>query len=618
MNRQIRQTMIGHQFCANTDGGIFALEIPLNQDGQYLFLIALESCSDKVLMVGMSMSPVTGNVIVLGSLEIWAGVREACIDQCNSKISKFSRAITCAFLETGNLPKDLNFLFVIIILASIGSATSAQAQVTNGDFSSGGTGWTTNAPADSTLSYAGNQLTTVSDNNGGANSRTYASQSLTTTDPGFLSALLVNYTTTDVDLGQWDYPSVLIGPTFYWLTTAGGITTTAASGVDNDDAPITLTMRTTLTAGTRTIGFGVTSVDSQLGPGTAIWDDIDFQELTQSPGAQSVDEDNVLTLSGANAPQVATNSGATSMTVTLTVTNGVLDLSTTAGLTITSGGDGTATVTFNGTPAAINTAMAGMTYTPTADYNGAATLTFTATGGGLTDTDTVAITVNSIPDYAFTINKVADLANVTIPGQVITYTITVTNTGDTALTSITFTDDVDQNGSSTALTPTGPTGDGGVVGTMEVAEVWVYTATHAVTQAQMDDGNDLVNTGTFNPTEMAAQSDTATTTITTNPSISVTKTADLDTNVPAGQTVTYTYVVTNDGNQTIASISLADLHGGSGPAPSPGSETLTDNIPLGDSTDAASNGIWDSLAPGDIATFTGTYVVTQQDVDTLQ
>ena len=55
--------------------------------------------------------------------------------------------------------------------------------------------------------------------------------------------------------------------------------------------------------------------------------------------------------------------------------------------------------------AAINTAMAGMSYAPTANYNGAATLTIltsdlgnTGAGGPLTDTDTVNITVNAVND----------------------------------------------------------------------------------------------------------------------------------------------------------------------------------------------------------------------------
>jgi len=51
----------------------------------------------------------------------------------------------------------------------------------------------------------------------------------------------------------------------------------------------------------------------------------------------------------------------------------------------------------------------------------------------------------------------------------------------------------------------------------------------------------------------------------------------------------------------------------------PTSETLlTDNLPLADSIDAAADNSWDELGPGDVVTFTATYTVTQNDIDTLQ
>ena len=104
------------------------------------------------------------------------------------------------------------------------------------------------------------------------------------------------------------------------------------------------------------------------------------------------------------------------------------------------------------------------------------------------------------------------------------------------------------------------------------------------------------------------------------PGLAITKAADKTVNVSVGELITYTYVVTNTGNTTLSNVSLNDVHGGSGLAPVPTNESLSvDNNTTGDSTDgAANNGVWDTLGSGDEITFTGTYTVTQNDIDTLQ
>jgi len=105
-----------------------------------------------------------------------------------------------------------------------------------------------------------------------------------------------------------------------------------------------------------------------------------------------------------------------------------------------------------------------------------------------------------------------------------------------------------------------------------------------------------------------------------NPELTVTKVAIPDADVEVGQTVTYQYEVTNTGDVTLTDIDLSDVHGGSGSFPDPGSEMLiSDAVPTGDSIDpGGANGIWETLAPGDIVRFTSSYVVTQEDVDNLQ
>jgi hypothetical protein len=118
------------------------------------------------------------------------------------------------------------------------------------------------------------------------------------------------------------------------------------------------------------------------------------------PGGQSTNEDIALVFStgNGNAIQVSDVDG-TDQTVTLSVTNGVLSLSGTTGLSFTTG-DGTAdaTMTFSGTQTAINTALNGLGYTPTANFNGSELLQIVTSDGTLSDTDTVAITVNAVND----------------------------------------------------------------------------------------------------------------------------------------------------------------------------------------------------------------------------
>ncbi len=99
------------------------------------------------------------------------------------------------------------------------------------------------------------------------------------------------------------------------------------------------------------------------------------------------------------------DAGTGTARVSLGATNGTLSLAT-DGLTFATG-DGTAdaAMTFTGTLATINAALAGLTYLPNLGYLGADTLTVaiddqgnTGTGGSKTATATSAITVNNVND----------------------------------------------------------------------------------------------------------------------------------------------------------------------------------------------------------------------------
>ncbi len=117
--------------------------------------------------------------------------------------------------------------------------------------------------------------------------------------------------------------------------------------------------------------------------------------VNTAPAAASVAEDAVLAFTGARTVSVADTDSA-SLSVSLTVGQGVLAVPAGAGVTIT--GSGTGAVTLSGSPAAVNAVLAGLTYTPGANYAGGDTLSIVTSDGSLSDTDSVAITVTPVDD----------------------------------------------------------------------------------------------------------------------------------------------------------------------------------------------------------------------------
>jgi uncharacterized repeat protein (TIGR01451 family) len=210
-----------------------------------------------------------------------------------------------------------------------------------------------------------------------------------------------------------------------------------------------------------------------------------------------------------------------------------------------------------------------------------------------------------------------------IPGQSagdrIDYTVTVLNAGNVSISSVTLADPL--------LTLTYASGDAGQPSILDVGETWTYTGSYTLTLADIDNNGggdgDIDNTVTINATAGAVPvtaTASASTPITPSATLSVAKTASVTSGVKPGDTITYTYVVTNGGNQTVTAITLNDSHDGSGPSPVPTAEQLTSDLRTpGDSTDATpGDGTWSVLAPGDSVTFTATYTVTQTDLDTRQ
>ena len=114
------------------------------------------------------------------------------------------------------------------------------------------------------------------------------------------------------------------------------------------------------------------------------------------PGAQSATSNVALAITGTSIADAESNN----QTVSLSVSHGTISAASLVGLT--GSGNGTGTWSYSGTIAAINTAIATLTYTSTTDYEGSDTLTINSTdsGGGAAAQQTVAITVDWIPSSA--------------------------------------------------------------------------------------------------------------------------------------------------------------------------------------------------------------------------
>ncbi|MBK8457072.1 MAG: hypothetical protein IPL47_08200 [Phyllobacteriaceae bacterium] len=238
-------------------------------------------------------------------------------------------------------------------------------------------------------------------------------------------------------------------------------------------------------------------------------------------------------------------------------------------------------------------------------------------------------------------------ATFTDAGDTVTYTYTITNTGNVSLGAVAITDPgptFDGNPlGGTWVAPTLTSGDTDSDNRIDPTETWVYNTTYTLVQGDVDNALGVTN-GVSNTASVATQDPdavpvttpgvcptcTAETTITGTPTLAVTKVATYDLgagvvtadgttdNVPVGTVITYTYTITNTGPVTIDNVTLADAHLGTGtvPVPDPDGATLTDNLPAGGSSNTPSgDNDYDVLAPGDMLTVTATYTVDQGDID---
>ena len=198
---------------------------------------------------------------------------------------------------------------------------------------------------------------------------------------------------------------------------------------------------------------------------------------------------------------------------------------------------------------------------------------------------------------AFSLVKTADVASFAAPNETITYSYRVSNTGNVTLTAApTVTDDRIASVSCPAL----PSGG------LAPLDSIVCTATYLTTQLDVDNGG-VTNVASvessevpFDPSDPDRAEATETVPATQGPAFTVDKTVDDATDVQAGQVLTYSYRVVNTGNVTLTDVTLTDSH-----------TSAAGTAPLS----LSNGGVIVTLLPGDEATLTASYTVTQEDVD---
>ncbi|MEU8543760.1 hypothetical protein AB0C52_27855 [Streptomyces sp. NPDC048717] len=182
-------------------------------------------------------------------------------------------------------------------------------------------------------------------------------------------------------------------------------------------------------------------------------------------------------------------------------------------------------------------------------------------------TPDVCGTETTVQTHGFTVRKTVSPSTAQ-PGERVTYTVAVRNIGTTPFTDAdpaSFTDDLSgvlddatyNNDATGGATVTGTTLNWS--GPLAVGET--VTITYSVTVDDPDTGDQLLHNAVTPGAEGACTSAAACTTdvpVTIQPALSLTKRADSAGPFQVGDTVTYTYTVTNTGNTTLNGITVTD------------------------------------------------------------
>ena len=220
---------------------------------------------------------------------------------------------------------------------------------------------------------------------------------------------------------------------------------------------------------------------------------------------------------------------------------------------------------------------------------GSVTNKASASGGGVTSPEVMETITAFVPNPSLSFTKVSVLDMEVIEpndqadvGDVINYTLTATNDGNVNLTNVIITDP--QLG-TLSCTPAQPT---------ELApnESVICTGNYTLNQVDIDSGV-VENTATATSDQVSSVNASRITPILQpNPHLNLIKSTTTTSYDQVGQAIDYTLMAINDGNAILTDVSISD--------PLVGILTCTQPV---------------TLAPGETLSCTGSYVVTQADLD---
>lgn len=199
----------------------------------------------------------------------------------------------------------------------------------------------------------------------------------------------------------------------------------------------------------------------------------------------------------------------------------------------------------------------------------------------------------AIQRVGFTLQKTVDEPTYDAVGDVLNYTMSVTNDGNVTLRDVVVLDPNPGGGAFASNCDA-------VARTLAPAESDRCTATYVVTQDDLENGSvtnlaDAAAEAPGGPVE--AREGTATSTVLERPGLSIVKTVDSETYSNVGEVLTYSVVVTNQSNVRVNTVQLAD------DAPGDGAFNLNCTaLPA-------------ALNAGASGSCTATYTVTQADID---